>query len=416
MRHLLIDTTPLRTSPAFRRFFVGRAVSGLGGQVSVVAVMYQVWESTHSPFWSGSVALVQLVPMLTIGLWGGSVADRVDRRSILIATTIVQLALALMLVAQALWLGTSPASLGPVLALVGLVAAAGAVAAPAGMGVIPRLLPAEQVAAGLALNRLSFQGSMLLGPALGGLLIGYAGLEIAYAVDAVSFAAGFLGVLGLPALAPAARKSGGGVLEGLRFAATHPVVRGVLLVDLAATVLAMPESLFPLINEERFGGDPRTLGLFLTAIAVGGVAASLVSGSFTRRSRPGMITIGAAAVWGLNLGAVGLVTSPWLCLALLAVAGAADSVSVVTRGTLIQLAVPDDLRGRTAAVEMIVGAGGPEIGNLRAGAVAQLTSGSFALVSGGLTCLLALAAVGATSRPMLAFRTEEVEKLVRPQS
>lgn len=405
MRHLLIDITPLRTSPAFRRFFVGRAVSGLGGQISVVAVMYQVWEATHSPFWSGSVALVRLVPLLVAGLWGGAVADRADRRSILMATNLIQLVLALLLMAQALWLGTSSASLGPVLVLVALLATAGAVAAPAGMGVIPRLLPTDQVAAGLALNRLSFQGSMLLGPALGGLLIGYAGLEIAYAVDALTFVAGFLGVAGLPRLAPVTRSDGGGVLEGLRFAATQPVVRGVLLVDLAATVLAMPVSLFPLINEARFGGDPRTLGLFLTAIAVGGVAASLFSGSFTRRTRPGVITIGAAAVWGLSLAAVGLATSPWLCLALLAVAGAADSVSVVTRGTLIQLAVPDDLRGRTAAIEMIVGAGGPEIGNLRGGAVAQLTSGPFALVSGGITCLLALAAVGATCRPMLRFRT-----------
>lgn len=405
MRQLLIDITPLRTSPAFRRFFIGRAVSGLGGQISVVAVMYQVWEATHSPFWSGCVAIAQLVPMLTIGLWGGAVADRADRRSILLATNLTQLVLALLLTAQALWLGTSPSSLGLVLVLVALMAAAGSVAAPAGMGVIPRLLATDQVAAGLALNRLSFQGSMLLGPALGGLIIGYAGLEIAYAVDAASFAAGFLGVIGLPALAPATRTTGGGILEGLRFAATQPVVRGVLLVDLAATVLAMPVSLFPLVNEARFGGDPRTLGLFLTAIAVGGVAASLFSGSFTRRSRPGLITIGAAAVWGASLGAVGLVTSPWLCLALLAVAGAADSVSVVTRGTLIQLAVPDDLRGRTAAIEMIVGAGGPEVGNLRGGTVAQLTSGSFALVSGGITCLLALAAVGATSREMLRFRT-----------
>lgn len=405
MRHLLIDIAPLRTSRAFRRFFLGRAVSGLGGQITIVAVMYQVWEATHSPFWSGSVALVRLVPLLVAGLWGGAVADRADRRSILMATNLIQLVLALLLMAQALWLGTSSASLGPVLVLVALMATAGAVAAPAGMGVIPRLLPTDQVAAGLALNRLSFQGSMLLGPALGGLLIGYAGLEIAYAVDALTFVAGFLGVAGLPRLAPVTRSDGGGVLEGLRFAATQPVVRGVLLVDLAATVLAMPVSLFPLINEARFGGDPRTLGLFLTAIAVGGVAASLVSGSFTRRSRPGVITIGAAAVWGASLGAVGLVTSPWLCLALLAVAGAADSVSVVTRGTLIQLAVPDDLRGRTAAIEMIVGAGGPEVGNLRGGAVAQLTSGPFALVSGGIACLLALAAVGATSRQMLAFRT-----------
>lgn len=406
MRHLLIDIAPLRTSRTFRRFFIGRAVSGLGGQIAIVAVMYQVWETTHSPFWSGSVALAQLVPMLVVGLWGGAVADRADRRSILMVTTIVQIVLALLLTAQALWLGTSPSSLAPVLVLVALMAAARSVAAPAGMGVIPRLLPTDQVAAGLALNRLSFQGSMLVGPALGGLIIGYAGLEVAYAVDSLSFVAGLLGVVGLPHLAPVTRTNGGGVLEGLRFAATQPVVRGVLLVDLAATVLAMPVSLFPLINEERFGGDPRTLGLFLTAIAVGGVAASLMSGSFTRRSRPGLITIGAAAVWGASLGAVGLATSAWLCLVLLAIAGAADSVSVVTRGTLIQIAVPDDLRGRTAAVEMIVGAGGPEVGNLRGGGVAELTSGSFALVSGGIACLLALAAVGATSRQMLTFRTD----------
>ncbi|GGR58283.1 MFS family permease [Nocardioides luteus] len=405
MRSLLIDITPLRTSPAFRRFFIGRAVSGIGGQLTVLAVMYQVWEATHSPLWSGSVAIAELVPMLVVGLWGGSIADRADRRSILLATNVTQLVLALLLMTQALWLGTSASSLGPVLVLVALMAATGAVATPASLGLIPRLLPADQVAAGLALNRLGFQGAVLLGPALGGLVIGYAGLEIAYALDAASFAAGFLGVVGLPALAPVTRTGGGGVLDGLRFAATQPVVRGVLLVDLAATVLAMPVSLFPLVNEERFGGDPRTLGLFLTAIAVGGVAASLVSGSFTRRSRPGVITIGAAAVWGLALGLVGVVTSPWLCLALLAVAGAADSVSVVTRGTLVQLAVPDDLRGRTAAIEMIVGAGGPEVGNLRGGAVAQLTSGSFALVSGGIACLLALAAIGATSRPMLTFRT-----------
>jgi MFS family permease len=406
VRHLLIDIAPLRTSRAFRRFFIGRAVSGLGGQIAIVAVMYQVWETTHSPFWSGSVALAQLVPMLVVGLWGGAVADRADRRAILMVTTLIQIMLALLLTAQALWLGTSPSSLAPVLVLVALMAAARSVAAPAGMGVIPRLLPTDQVAAGLALNRLSFQGSMLVGPALGGLIIGYAGLEVAYAVDSLSFVAGLLGVVGLPRLTPVTRTNGGGVLEGLRFAATQPVVRGVLLVDLAATVLAMPVSLFPLINEERFGGDPRTLGLFLTAIAVGGVAASLVSGSFTRRSRPGLITIGAAAVWGASLGAVGLAPSAWLCLVLLAVAGAADSVSVVTRGTLIQLAVPDDLRGRTAAVEMIVGAGGPEVGNLRGGGVAELTSGSFALVSGGIACLLALAAVGATSRQMLAFRTD----------
>ena len=187
----------------------------------------------------------------------------------------------------------------------------------------------------------------------------------------------------------------------------EPIVRGAMVTDLAATVLAMPVSLFPLINQERFGGDPRTLGLFLSAIALGGAAASVFSGTFTRRSRPGAAMVGAAACWGAALAAFGLVTSPWLGLLMLVVAGAADTVSVVSRGTLIQLATPDELRGRISSIELIVGISGPDLGNVRAGAVAQATSASFALVSGGLACLVALAVSVATSRRLLSFRRDE---------
>lgn len=188
-----------------------------------------------------------------------------------------------------------------------------------------------------------------------------------------------------------------GVLDGLAFLARTPVIRGALLTDLATTVLSMPISLFPLINAERFGGSPRTLGLFLTAIAVGGVAASLFSGTFTRFPRPGLAMLGGSATWGAALTLFGLSPDPWAGLTFLVIAGAADTVSVVSRGTVVQMHTPHELLGRVSAAEQIVGQAGPDIGNLRGGLVADATSGGAALVSGGLLCLGAVVVVGATT-------------------
>lgn len=403
MRRLLLDVTPLRTSPAFRRLWVGRSLSTIGGQMTLVAVMYQVWQATHSPLWSGAVGIVQAVPMVAVGLWGGSLVDRADRRRIVLVTTVGQLACSAALAAQALW---HPA-LAPVLVLLAVQSALLAVGNPASRTFTPRLLDADQVAAGMALTRLAGQAAMLAGPAVGGLLLGFGGIGLCYSIDALSFAAGLYGVVGLPPMPPvgeAARRGVHGVLDGLRFVAREPVVRGAMLTDVAATVLAMPVSLFPLVNEERFGGEPRTLGLFLTAIALGGVLASAFAGTFTRLPGTGVVMVTAATCWGLALAAFGLVTAPWAGLALLVLAGAADSVSVVSRGTLVQLATPDHLRGRVSSVEMIVGISGPDVGNLRAGAVAQATSASIALLTGGLACVAAVAATAVTCPGLVRSR------------
>ncbi len=188
-----------------------------------------------------------------------------------------------------------------------------------------------------------------------------------------------------------------GVADGLAFLVREPSVRGALLTDLAATVLAMPISLFPLVNAERFGGDPRTLGLFLSAIAVGGVIASVLSGTFTRLPRPGLVMVCGSITWGLAFALFGLVHGPWTGLAFLALAGAADTVAVVARGTIVQLNTPDALLGRVSAAEQIVGQAGPDVGNMRAGIVAGLTSGTTSLVTGGLLCIAAVAAVAVTT-------------------
>ncbi|WIX82189.1 MFS transporter [Amycolatopsis carbonis] len=402
MRAQLLDATPLRSSPQFRRLWIGRTCSVLGAQLTLVAVLFQVWERTGSTVWTGTVGLAQALPIVVFGLFAGTLVDRVDRRRFYLVMTVAQAACSVLLVVQSAVPGFP---VGGVLAILAVQSGFVAGSGPASRTFIPRLLPREQLAAGLALNRISFQGGMLLGPAIGGVLIGWVGVTGCYAVDAVTFACAFYGAFGLPAMQPddAARPGLRGIADGLAFLVRTPAVRGALLTDLAATVLSMPTSLFPLVNAERFGGNPRTLGLFLTAIAVGGVAASVFSGAFTRLPRPGVVMLVGSAAWGLALTLFGLTTNPWLGLGFLALAGAADTVSVVSRSTVVQLHTPDELLGRVGAAEQIVGHAGPDLGNLRAGLVAAPTSALASLVSGGLLCVAAVAAVAVTTPSLHRF-------------
>lgn len=395
-----VDVRPLHTSPVFRRLLIGRTASILGSFMTVVTVMYQVWDLTHNAVWSGAVGLAQALPLVVVGLFAGAWVDRGDRRRIFLVATVGQAVCSLLLAVQGF---TGGVPVPGILALVAAGSCFGAVGGPAAGVFVPRLLPKEQVAAGLALNQVTAQAMMLLGPALGGLFLGWFGIGVCYLIDAVSFGLSFYGAFGLPALPPEGEKSKPGlhgVLDGLRFLGGHRVVRGALITDLAATLLAMPMSLFPLINEERFGGSPRTLGLFLSAVAVGGVTATALSGWVTRLARPGAVMLCGAAAWGGALALFGLTTHAWAGLGLLAVAGAADSVSVLSRTTIVQTRTPDALLGRVTAAEAIVGQAGPHLGNLRGGVVAGWTSGATALVTGGLLCVLAVAYV-ATSTPEL---------------
>ncbi len=400
VRHALIDLTPLRTSRPFRRLWIGQTFSGFGGQLAIVAVMFQVWQLTESPVWTGAVGIAHAAPLLAFGLFAGSLIDRLDRRKFYLVAITGQAVCSALLAIQAL-AGNDQVLV--VLGIVAIQATFGAGAGPAARTFIPHLLPPRQAAAGLALNRISFQGTMLLGPALGGLVIGWWGVSACYLVDAASFVGAFVGAFGLPAMranGDAPRPGLSGIVDGLAFVVRNPMVRGALATDLAATLFSMPISLFPLINAERFGNDPRTLGLFLTAIAVGGVVASAFSGTFTRLPRPGVVMLVGSAGWGVALALFGLSSQPWLGLAFLAIAGAADTMTVVSRSTIIQLNTPDALLGRVFAAEQIVGVAGPDIGNVRGGVVAGATSGLVALVSGGVLCVLAVLAV-AVSTPGL---------------
>lgn len=401
----LLDIAPLRSAPAFRRLWIGGVFSGFGGQMTMVAVLYQVWDLTGSTLWTGAIGLAQALPIIAFGLFAGTVVDRVDRRRFYLIMLGGQAVCSLLLAVQG-FLGQVPV-IG-VLALVATQSCFVAGGGPAARTFIPQLLAPTQLTAGLALNRVSFQSAMLLGPALGGLTVAWVGVSGCYLVDAVTFLVALYAGFGLPSGRPdgdPARPGLRGIVDGLAFIVRTPAVRGVLITDLAATVLSMPVSLFPLVNAERFGNDPRTLGLFLSAIAVGGVIASVLSGTFTRVRRPGMAMLAGSATWGAALAGFGISPDPWIGLGLLALAGAADTIVVVCRSTVLQLHTPNALLGRVSAAEQIVGQAGPDIGNVRGGLVAAATSGTTALVSGGLLCVVAVVLVGVATPGLRRFST-----------
>jgi MFS family permease len=410
---LLADVTPLRSSPAFRRLWLGGALSGVGSMMTVFAVALQVYLLTHSSAAVGLLGLADAVPGIACGLVIGGLVDSVDRRRLVLLMSTVQLLVSAAFAAQA-FAGLDNVAL--LYALVGLQSVAGAVKAPAARTFLPRLLPAGQLPAGAALTMLGMHASMVAGPSLAGLIAAVGGLKLCYAIDAVTFLASLYAVYRLPAMRPDGSGAQPGlraVLDGWRFVWHNRVLSAALLSDLNATVLAMPIALFPAINAERFGGSPRTLGLLTTALAVGGIVGSGLSGPVGRVRRQGRAMLLAIAVWGAALAGFGLVDGLAATLAMLALAGVADVSSVVLRTTVIQLATPDSFRGRVSAAEYVVGAACPELGNFRAGTVASLTSPAISAVSGGLACIAGAGLIAALMPGFVRYRAEPAE--VSPQ-
>jgi MFS family permease len=393
-RRLLVDVRPLRESPPFRRLWIGSGLSGIGSQMTVFAVAFQVFTLTHSSFAVGAVGLATALPAIALGLFGGSLADAVDRRRLCIAMTSVQALISVAFAAQAF------ADLGQVWLLYVLVALSsivGSINAPARRTFLARLLPPERVAAGAALNLLTMHAGLTFGPAVAGVIAGTWGLKVCYLVDAVSFGASLYGLGRLPSMPPQAGASRPGlaaVVDGLRYMTGNRVLVGAFLADMSATVLAMPIALFPAINAAHFGGSPRTLGLLTTAVAVGGIIGSTLSGPVGHVSRRGLAMLVAGAIWGVALVGFGLSHELWLALTFLTMAGIADVISVVFRTALVQTITPDRYRGRVSAAEYVVGMGFPELGNFRAGAVASATSAGFSAVSGGLAAVAGAGIIG----------------------
>jgi MFS family permease len=387
-RSLLADTRPLRESPPFRRLWLGTTVSSVGGTMTGFAVLLQTYDLTRSSVAVGAIGLVQAIPVLVLGLFGGSFADAIDRRRLVLVTsgglTVVSAVFAVQAFAglRALW---------PLYLLAAAAAALQSIDGPARRTFLPRLLPPERVAAGVALNMISFYVSFLTGPLLAGAVTAAAGLRVCYLVDAVSFVASLYGVARLPAMPPEdgqARPGLRAVAEGLRYIRRQPVLAAAFLADIDGTVLGMPVALFPALNAARFGGSPQTLGLLNAGLAAGGLLGSALSGPTGRVSRKSRAMLFTVAVWGAAIAGFGLARVLWLALLTLVLAGAADTTTVIFRGSVVQTTTPDRFRGRVTAVDYVVGAGLPRLGNFEAGAVASLISPGFSAVSGGLATIL----------------------------
>ncbi|WP_030677376.1 MFS transporter [Streptomyces rimosus] len=398
------DITPLRTSVHYRRLWFGNTVSWVGQQMTALAVSLQVYDLTGSTFAVGAVGLCSLVPLIVFGLYGGAIADTVDRRKLGMYTAVGATVLSVALAAAAL---LDVRQVWVLYTVVALQAVCFAMNSPARSSMIPRLLPPEQLPAANALNSLTSNLGLMGGPMLGGVFVGLWGYQAAYLIDVVSFSAALYAMWRLPSMRPDHGDEGTprrpSVLEGLRFLATRPNLRMTFFADLAAMVLAQPRALFPAVAVLWFGGDAKTVGLLVAAPAVGAVLGALFSGWLGAVRRHGLAILIAVVAWGAAIACFGLTRHLWLGLFFLAVAGCADTVSMVFRGTMLQAAAPDRMRGRLQGVFIVVVAGGPRLGDFLAGSAADLASPAVAVVGGGLACVVAVLLLGLWRRDFARY-------------
>jgi len=407
VQRLLPDFGPAREHPAFRRLLVGGLLSGLGGSMTSFAVTLQVWDLSHSSFAVGAIGFTFL-PVLFLGLLGGSIADSVDRRKLVLTCTVVLSMVSGLLAAQAY---TGFGRLWLMYLLVMVQAMLQAISAPARQTFVPKLLPAAQLRAGIALTTLAGRVVMLSGPALAGLIAGAWGLKTCYALDVVSFTAALYATARLPVMRPdarpglAPRRSLRAIGQGLRYIRRTPVIAASFLTDLDAMLLGLPVALFPALNAEHFGGRPQTLGLLTAAVGVGGLCTATLAGPASRITRLGVGMLSGTMIWGAAIAAFALARGLPLALFCLAVAGAADTLTVTFRASMVQTLTPDELRGRVSSVEYIIGVGGGPLGNVEAGSLASLTSPAVSAFAGGAGCVVAAALIAISFPAFTRHRT-----------
>jgi MFS transporter, ENTS family, enterobactin (siderophore) exporter len=384
---IVIDVSPLRDSRDFRWLSLGRFVSNAGNAVAVTAANWQVFGLTHSSLAVGLLTLADSAGMLVGLLAGGMLADRYDRRKLLIATRLPLAALSLLMLVNSLLPHPALWAIYALALGIGLLAG---LSSPAATAVVPAMVRGDQLAAAMALNSVGGQLGNLVGPAFGGLLIAGPGLATCYGIDAGAFAVFALAMLAvrpLPQTVRAERPGLRSLAAGFQFVRRSGVVGGMLLVDTNAMIFGMPTALFPALAAEHFHGGSATFGLLTAAPGLGAIIGGAASGWTSHLRRPGLVVIGAGLVWGGAIVGFGLVRSLPLALAFLALAGMGDLISEVLRNALLQRYTPDRLRGRVSSLYLAQVNSAPALGNVEAGAVAQAFSPAISVVSGGLACV-----------------------------
>jgi MFS family permease len=396
VRRIAVDISPLREVRDYRLLWFGELISEAGHQVTVVAVFFQVYRITGSAAAVGFVGLVQLFPLLIASIGGGSITDAVDRRKALLFTQFgYTFASAVLLVGAIaghppLWLVYGAAA---------LTAGLSGIDFPTRSAMTPRLVGPKRLPAALALNQVLFTSTLIVGPAIGGIVIDRLGLPWAYGIDLVTYGATIGAALLMRPMPPevgerAPSKGMRAIREGLAYLKGRRVLQSTFYVDIIAMVFGMPRALFVVLATTQFHRGAEAVGLLFSAVGVGALLGALTAGWVGGVRHQGRAVVIAVCVWGAGIAAFGLVgANLWLAILFLAIAGAADVISAVFRNTILQLSVPESLRGRLSGMHILVVTGGPRIGDFEAGLVAQAFTPTVSVVSGGLLCILGAAAL-----------------------
>ncbi|MZD18314.1 MULTISPECIES: MFS transporter [Streptomyces] len=406
-RRWAMDTRPLRR-PAYRRLWSSTVVTAVGSQLTAVAVPKQIYDITGSSAWVGYASLAGLLPLVVFALWGGAVADSVDRRTLLLVTNTGIAVTSVLFWVQAV---TGLESVWTLMALLALQQAFFGLNAPARNASVARLVPADELAAAAALGSTVMQLGLVAGPLLAGALIPIIGLAELYLIDALALCVTLWAVHRLPSLPPlddtTTRRAGWReVLAGLRYIALHKVLLLSFLADIIAMVLGMPRALFPQLADTTYApyDEGLALGLLFAAIPIGAVLGGLLSGTFSRSRRHGLMVIAAVMGWGAAITGFGLSTSLWFAVLFLAAAGVADMVSMIFRGAILLSAATDEMRGRMQGVFTVVVAGGPRLADVLHGTAGAAFGARTAVVGGGLLVIAAMLLLATVSPALRRYR------------
>jgi MFS family permease len=383
---MFLNLAPLRKHRDYRLLYTGQLVSLFGSMITYVAVPYQVFELTHSSFVVGMLGASQLIPLLLFALWGGAYADAMDRRKLLVVSEIVMTAGSLALAINGM---LAHSSVVLIFAVSAIMSACNGFHRPALDAMTPRLVDREDLTAVSALNFFRFSISAIGGPALGGVCMAALGYPLTYMIDVLSFLVSLISLAAIRRMPPSDRAGRPGIqsiVEGLKYALGRPELIGTYVVDMVAMTFAMPMALFP--SMAVAWGGARAAGWLYSAMSFGSLFTTIFSGWTSKVNRHGAAVVIAAAIWALAIVFVGFSSSLPIAVVCLAMAGAADSISGVFRGTIWNETIPSDLRGRLAGVEMISYLSGPLLGNARAGWVASISSNTTSIVSGGVICFV----------------------------
>ncbi len=405
-----VDITPLRRFKEFRRLWFGLVFAQVGGQLGIVAASYQVYRLTHSSLDVGYVSLAQLFPAIIGSILGGSIADSMDRRKLLIIT---ESSMALCTAGLAINAHSAHASLMLIFVLSAITAGIGGCDSSARTAMLMATIDREFFVQANTLRQLIVQVAIIVGPAIGGLLLAPIGVSGVFWLNAGAFV---LTATAVATLRPSIPDGGGtrfglsSVVEGFSFLRGRQALQACFVADLNAMIFGMPTSLFPALGLAYFHGGPEAVGFLFAAPGVGALIATVASGWTSRIRHPGRAVVLSIAIWGVAITLFGLIPLLWVALIFLAIAGAADVVSAVFRGTIVQLEAPDELRGRISAIQLGVVQSGPRLGNLEAGGVAQAISNQFSVVSGGIASIIGIAIIARSMPRLLSYEIARVNE------